>query len=440
MLLTLWAASLVLGTFGHVGAQAPHALVVELDSIIHPISQRFLERSIEKAEREGAAVVVVEIDTPGGLLTSTRKIVMSIFASPVPVVVYVSPPGAHAASAGTFITAAGHVAAMAPGTNIGAASPVSSGGEEIPETLKEKVFQDTAAEIRSIAERRGRPVAPLEATVLEAKAFTASEALELGLIDVVAENVPLLLAAINGLEVAVETPEGERPMVLRTAGLEIRRASPNFFEGILSFIADPNVSFLLLSLGGLGLFVELLNPGLIFPGVFGVLALVLAFVALDNLPASSAGIALILLAFALGVAEVYVSGFGVLGTLGIVSFVLGGILLFGFFGTPSPTFPDARVSPWVLAPAAAAIALVAGGLGWSMIGSRHAKPVNDVGPLPLVGLVGVVRATLNPEGTIRVRGEEWTAHSASGERIERGARVIVVTEDGAVLTVERNAE
>ena len=298
----VWLAASVLFLLVGLGApalaQSRGADVVEMEAIISPITERYLARAIEGAGRGGAEVIVVELDTPGGLLDSTRGMVEDILASPVPIVVYVSPSGGRAASAGTFITAAAHIAAMAPATNIGAASPVSGQGEELPETVKSKVFEDAAAEIRAIAEVRGRPVAPLEATVLEAKSYTASEALELGIIDHVVAGVDELLAVIDGAEVVVRDGQNERAVTLATAGLFQRQVRMGLFDRILSYVADPNISFLLISLGSLGLFVEIWNPGLIFPGVVGLIALVVGLMALGSLPGNWAGIALILLAFA----------------------------------------------------------------------------------------------------------------------------------------------
>ena len=337
-------------------------------------------------------------------------------------------------------TAAGHVAAMAPGTNIGAASPIGGQGEEIPETLKEKIFEDTAAEIRSIAERRGRSVEPLEATVLEAKSYTANEALELGIIDLVVTSLPELLAELDGRTVLVETGAGEVEVTLATRNLVLREIEMGFFDRLLSIIADPNIAFMLLSLGGLGLFVEVMNPGLIFPGVGGVIALMLAFMALGNLPGNWAGAALILLGFALAVAEINVEGFGVLGVLGIVSFVLGGVLLFAHFGTPSPVLPSIRVSLWALVPVSATLAAGIGGLTYTMVQSRRRQRAEVPPPLPFVGLTGIVATVLNPRGTVRVRGETWTARATNDERIERGAEVVVLAQEGPVLTVERAAE
>ena len=436
-LTAFWLACLALGLVGQVAAQSREAHLVTIDGIINPVTDRFLQRAVEGAERGEAEVVVVVLNTPGGLLNSTRSMVETIFGSPVPVIVYVSPSGGRAASAGTFITVAGHVAAMAPGTNIGAASPIGGQGEEIPETLKEKIFEDTAAEIRSIAERRGRAVEPLEATVLEAKAYTANEALELGIIDLVASSVGELLEEIDGREVLVETEAGEVSVTLDTAGLALREVEMGFFDRLLSFIADPNIAFMLLSLGGLGLFLELMSPGLIFPGVAGLIALVLSFAALGNLPGNWAGAALMLLAFILAIAEVNVDGFGVLGALGIVSFVLGGVLLFAHFGTPSPVLPSLRVSLWVLVPVSVAMTAGVGGLTLSMVQSRRRQRAERPPPVGFVGTGGVVTAVLNPQGTVRVRGESWTARAADDERIERGAEVVVVAQEGALLTVQR---
>jgi membrane-bound serine protease (ClpP class) len=438
----LWGAILLLGvTLGTLGlalparAAADSVVVVDLDSIIHPIAERYLERALQEADDNGAAAVVVALDTPGGLLSSTRGIVTLLFESPVPVIVYVSPAGARAASAGTFITAAGHIAAMAPGTNIGAASPVSGDGGDIPDTLKDKIFEDTAAEIRAIAQRRGRPVEPLEATVLRAKAYTAQEALDLGIIDYIAESIPHLLQLVDGTEIRVQGILGEEPVILRTAGKAIENIDLGFFDKLLSLIADPNIAFLLISLGGLGIYFELMSPGTIFPGVIGLVALGLGFVALGNLPGNWVGAALILLAFALGIAEVNVDGFGVLGMMGVVSFVAGGVLLFGHFGTPAPLFPDISVSWRVLVPASAIVAGASVALGVaSARGRRRAREQQPTTTL-LVGAQGTVERALAPEGTVHVHGETWNARTFAGEHVEIGSPVLVTQEDGAMLTV-----
>ena len=418
-------------------AQYREAHVVEVDGIISPITDRYIARALEEADRSGAEAVVITLDTPGGLLSATRDITESLLSAPVPVIVYVFPQGAHAASAGTFITAAGHVAAMAPGTNIGAASPVGGQGEDLDETLKDKAFEDTAALIRSIAEVRGRPSGPLEATVLEAKSYTAEEAVELGVVDLVAVNMNDLLKQIDGRSVTVVTADGERSVTLHTAEAPVRNVRMGLFDRILSYIADPNVAFLLISLGGLGLFVEFWNPGLIFPGVAGLVALVLGLAALGSLPGNWAGVALILLAFVLFSIEFNIDGFGVVGALGVASLVLGGVLLFSHFGTPSPVLPDVRVSWWAITPVAGAMG--AGVLLFSREVARTRREQFRRGtPEPiLIGMTGMVSAALAPEGKVRVRGEIWNARAVDGSRIERGAAVVVRTERGALLEVER---
>ena len=418
-------------------AQARNANVVEMDGIISPIAERYLTRAIEDAERSGAEVIIVTLDTPGGLLDSTRGIVAQILASPVPVIVYVSPSGGRAASAGTFITAAAHIAAMAPATNIGAASPVSGQGEDLPETLKSKVFEDTAAEIRAIAQVRGRPVEPLEATVLEAKSYTASEALELGIIDLIADNITALLEQVDGRTVVIATAEGEGAVTLATKGIEVREVRMGLFDRILSYIADPNVSFLLISLGGLGLFVEFWNPGLIFPGVAGLIALVVGLMALGSLPGNWAGVALILLAFVLVSVEFNTDGFGVFGALGLASFILGGILLFAHFGTPSPVVPDISVSRWVLLSTSGLLALSVGGFVIVMQQARRTSRLSGTPAPAVVGMTGIVSSALTPEGKVRVRGETWNARASDGSRVPRGASVIIREEHGSLLEVER---
>jgi membrane-bound serine protease (ClpP class) len=416
-------------------AASDTVVVVDLDTIIHPIAERYLERALDRATDDGAAAVVIAIDTPGGLLSSTRQMVTLLFESRIPVIVYVSPAGSRAASAGTFITMAGHIAAMAPGTNIGAASPISGDGQDIPDTLKDKIFEDTAAEIRAIAQRRGRPVEPLEATVLEAKAYTAQEALAIGIIDYVAESIPHLLELVHGTEVRVQGLTGEETVVLQTAGKALVNVEPGFFDKLLSLIADPNIAFLLISLGGLGIYFELMAPGSIIPGVFGLLALGMGFVALGNLPGNWVGAALMLLAFALAIAEVNVDGFGVLGLAASVSFIAGGVLLFGHFGTPAPLFPDISVSLGVLVPAGALAG--AGSVALAVASNKGRRKLKNRPPttMMLVGAAGVVETRLDPEGTVHVHGEIWNAHSDSDETVGVGSTVVVTEEIGATLTV-----
>ena len=307
----LFAAGLAGSVLGpaQVHSQGCHALAITVDGIINDVKTRYIERTITIAQEDQAELVVIQLDTPGGLLSSTRSIVELLLESPVPVAVYVSPKGARAGSAGTFLTAASHVAAMAPGTNIGAATPVSATGEDLDETLAKKTNEDFAALVRSIAQRRGRSQEELVKTVLESKSFTATEAVDKNIVDFIAEDLDDLLAQLDGQEVG--TSAG--PVTLQTKNLRINRAEKNLFEKFVRVIADPNISFILLTIGALGIVIELFNPGLIIPGVVGVIALLLAFVALGNLPFNWAGIAFIVLAVLLVVLETQVSGFGALG-------------------------------------------------------------------------------------------------------------------------------
>lgn len=431
------AAALALGMAGAALAQSRGEIhVVRVDGVISPITDRYVQRAVDGAARSGAQAVVITIDTPGGLLNATRGVTETLLAAPLPVIAYVSPPGAHAASAGTFIAAAAHIAAMAPGTNIGAASPVGGQGEDLGETVRSKAFEDAAAMMRAIAEATGRPSAPLEAAVLEAKAYTAEEALALSVVDAVAPTLADLLTQLDGRSVSLRTAGGPRTVTLAVADAPLRDVPMGLFDRILSYIADPNVSFLLISLGGLGLFVEFWNPGLIFPGVGGLIALVLGLAALGSLPGNWAGVALILLAFVLFSVEFTIDGFGVAGALGVASFVLGGILLFSHFGAPSPVLPNLSVSPWALAPAAGALAL--GVLLFAREARRARKAQRGKGvPQPVVvGMTGTVAEALAPDGKVRVRGETWNARASDGARVEAGASVIVRQERGATLEVE----
>ena len=288
-----------------------------------------------KPGKAARCILIIRLDTPGGLLTSTRDIVELLLDSPVPTAVYVSPSGAQAGSAGTFITAAANFAVMAPGSNIGAATPVSGTGRDLDETLASKVENDAAALIRSIAQERGRNAELLEATVREAASYSAREAVDGKVVDFLAEDIAGLLARIDGM--TADTGEGQ--VILETVGIATRDLDKSFLENLLEFLSNPNVSFLLFTLGGLGIIIELFNPGLLVPVIVGVICLILAFVGVGNLPVNWAGVALILLAIVLGAAEVAVAGFGVLGVASVVSLIIGGLLLFAQFGESSPTLP-----------------------------------------------------------------------------------------------------
>lgn len=409
-------------------AQPPRVVIIKIDGIINGVKDRFIDRAIDKAVEDEAMLLVIELDTPGGLLDSTRKIVEQLLEAPVPVAVFVSPRGARAGSAGTFITAAGHFAVMAPGTNIGAATPISGTGEDLGETLASKAENDAAALIRSIAQERGRNQDKLEETVREAAAFSAKEAVDLNVVDFIADDLDDLLAQLDGK--MVETTAGTH--VLDTSNAARERVNKNLLENFLEFISDPNVSFILFSIGGLGIVIELFNPGLIAPAVVGVIALLLAFLAFGNLPVNWAGVAFILVAIVLAALEVAVAGFGVLGAGSIVCFILGALIL---FGGASTTMPSTPVSRWLVAGVSAAIAVSLFYVVWSAYQSRRVGR-QEIGPV-LVGMSGTVTGELAPRGVIRLGSETWTAISEDGNVIEVGEPVIVSRVDGLILTVSR---
>ena len=435
------AMAMLLGLLAPIAAQVqaqaasgPHVLVISVDGVINQVKNRYIARALEEAQESGAVLLVMRLDTPGGTLSATRDIVEQLLGSPVPTAVYVSPSGAHAGSAGTFITAAANFAVMSPASNIGAATPVSSTGEDLDETLASKVENDAAALIRSIAQERGRNAELLEATVREAASYTAQEAVDGDVADFIAEDLEDLMLQLDG-QVA-ETSEGT--VILETTGLPTRELGKNLLETILEFLADPNVSFLLLSIGGLGIVIELFSPGLIAPAVVGIICLILAFVALGNLPVNWAAVALILLAIALAAAEVVVAGFGILGIASAVSLVLGGLLLFARFGDVDPTLPELSVSRWLIAGVALATGAGVIYLAREAVKSRRERPPNIVESI--VGETGSVTVALDPRGAIRVASDTWTAISADGSRIDIGERVQVKEMDGLVLTVTRQQD
>jgi len=426
----------------------PHVALLEINEPILPVTGRFLDRGINKAADDGARVLVVTLDTPGGLIDATRDMVRSILDSPVPVVVFVSPQGARAASAGTFITAAAHVAAMSPVSNIGAASPVGAGGD-LPSALESKMKEDAAAVILSIAEARGRNIQALEATVMDAKSYSASEALENNIIDVVAVDLAELMVQIDGRTVCIGQGctfidgqlTGGTLLELKTEGLDVTNIEKTLLENLLGFLADPTVTFLLLALGALGVFIEFfLGAGLILPGVLGIMFLALAFVGMGQLPVNWVGIVLIGLSVGLFILEVQIPGTQVFGSAGIVSFALGGILLFGDFAlpgfTPEPIdAPDLRVNPWLVGVTSAGMAVIVMFFVRSILGARKPGTCAPTSITSLVGQAGIVTFELAARGMVRVAGEEWSAVSDSGEIIEKGEEILVTEADGLTLKV-----
>ncbi|MSQ21984.1 MAG: nodulation protein NfeD [Dehalococcoidia bacterium] len=434
LVVAILIGAVALGLVGVAHAKERHVLVLEVNGIINQVTERFIAREVRRAEEDEATLIIIKLDTPGGLLDSTRKITQHLLNADVPSVVYVTPRGAQAASAGTFITAAATFAVMAPGTNIGAASPVGSSGEDLPQTLKSKAFSDAAAEMRGIATLRGRNAEKLEATVLQALSFTADEAVKSNLVDFIASDMDDLLAQLNGREAQLRPPTGPK-VVLDTQNVVMRTTDMSLVDQLLRFLADPNIAFLLLSLGGLGLLVELISPGLIAPGVVGAILLVVALVVLGSLSVNWAGVVLILMAIALAVLEVYVGGFGILGIGAIVSFVLGGFLLFFHGATRSPTMPSLSVSLWVLVPTVAVLAGGGGWVIWTMIKSRREQGGEDTPRV--LGATGYSATELAPRGVVQVAGEQWSAVSADRTTIPAGQEVRVTGVSGATVTVVR---
>ncbi len=424
VLLGLAAVALAMAACGRSFDQKGAVHLLTVDGVINPVTSRYIDAGIDAAEDAGAVAVVIRLDTPGGLVDSMRDIVRRINSSRVPVITYVWPPGGRAASAGTFITMAGHVAAMAPNTNIGAASPVGGSGEDIEGTLGKKVTEDMAAFARSTAEERDRNVEWAEQAVREAVSATQSEALELDVIDFIAEDLPDLLSQAEGR--VVELPQGQ--VALRVREALIVKDDMTLVERFLLILSDPNIAFILLSLGTAALIFELLNPGAVLPGVVGILALILAFFSLGTLPINWAGVALIMVAFGLLVAELFVSGFGVLGVGGIVSLILGGLIL------TSTSDPDFQVSRWLIFAMAAAVGVFFLMVVNAILRTRRMPAVT--GTRALVGRTAVVRSALNPEGFVFLEGERWKATAEDGP-VSEGEKVTVVDVEGLRLRVRR---
>lgn len=443
-----WTAFLVLGiyilVFSTTSDQPAQAqltqtgrgvYLIKLDRAIDPVSQRYLVRQLDQAQGE-YALVIIQLDTPGGLLDSTRKMVNAILESRVPTAVYVAPAGAHAASAGTFIGAAANILAMAPVTEIGAAAVVGGQGEELGETLQIKANQDAAALIRGIAEKRNRNAEALEATVFEAKAYSAEEAVDIGIADIIANDIDELLHWAEGR--TVETAAGQ----ITLQGLlnsRIQESQYTVWDRFLSAIANPNLAFLLISLGGLALVVELWNFGTFIPGTIGIVLLVLGFAGVGQLPFQWAGIVLIILALTLLAAEIFVTpGFGFFGIAGVIALVLGGVFLFPLPSIDAPELPGGQiqVSRWLL-----------GGIGavllafviWMIYELRRvAKPESYIptGSSSLViGTTAPVTKTLDPEGEIYAAGEHWTARTQDRTTIQAGKTVKITQIQGVTLIV-----
>jgi membrane-bound serine protease (ClpP class) len=403
--------------------QTPVVDLLTYDGVINPVAAEYIVDGISAAESAHRKAVVVQLDTPGGLDTSMRIIIKAINASTVPVIVFVAPSGSRAASAGTFITLAAHVAAMAPGTNIGSAHPVSMGGGEMDEEMKKKVENDAAAYIRSIADKRGRNAAWAEEAVRKSVNVTEEEAVKLKIVDLVAVDVPALLDAVDGR--TVETTDGKK--VLVTKGAEIVRTPLSWRLRLLNALIDPNVAYVLMLLGTYGLLYELMSPGAILPGVVGSICLILAFYAFQTLPINYAGLLLILLAIILFIAEIKVPSYGLLTVGGIVAMFLGSLMLM------KSQLPYLRVSLTVIVPSVLGTALFFLFVVGMAVRTFGARPVT--GAEGLVGGHGIARSDLAPTGTVFVHGELWEAQS--GETVRQGDEVVVTAVEGLRLQVKR---
>ncbi len=411
---------------GSAASAASPVSLIELDGAITPITVRLLDTAIGRARTERSQALVVMLNTPGGLERSMRSMVQSILNSDIPVIVYVGPTGARAASAGVFITMAGHVAAMAPATNIGAAHPVAAGGGQMDKEMSKKVENDAAAFARSIATERGRNVEWAEKAVRSSVSATEREAVKLKVVDLVADSVPDLLAKIDGR--VVKTPKGS--VTLATKDAAVTPIAVGFRDRFLALITDPNVAYILMMVGMLGIFFELSTPGAILPGVLGGISLILAFFAFQSLPINWAGLLLILFGLALLVAEIKIVSHGILTIGGVVSMVLGSMMLYDAPET------GLRISWLVIIPTVGAMAgLVIAAVS---LGLRALYRPASTGAAGMMGQVGVVKRALDPEGQVLIDGELWQAVAEDGP-VAAGEMVRVARMDGLTLTVTRSA-
>jgi membrane-bound serine protease (ClpP class) len=400
-------------------------VAIKLDDTINPAAADFIHTSLQKAEEQNAQCLIIQLNTPGGLLKSTRVIVSDILESKVPVVVYVSPAGAQSASAGVFITLAAHIAAMAPGTNIGAAHPVSLQGG-MDSIMTEKATNDAAAFVRTIAEKRNRNVAWAEEAVRKSISITETEALQKHVVDLLAKNLDSLLVEIDGRKVEVSTGT----VILHTKGAKVEQLEMGFTVKVLDILSDPNIAYILMLLGIYGIIFELYNPGSILPGVVGVISLILAFYSMHTLPINYAGLGLILFAIILFIAEIKITSHGLLAVGGVISLILGSMML-----VRSESALEFVQISWSVILTSAAVTLMffmfIVGFG---VRALRSKP--STGREGLVGEVGDSLSVLSPEGRVRVHGEIWNAVSVSG-KISKDVKVRVVGVDDLKLRVEK---
>ena len=420
--LLIIALPLILLTVPPVAQAEPFVALATYDGVINPVSAEYLHDALAWAEENGAQALIVALNTPGGLDTSMRLIIKDLTGATIPVVVYVSPSSGRAASAGVFITMAAHVAAMAPGTNIGAAHPVNMGGGEMDNTMKEKVENDSVAYIKSIAQQRGRNAAWAEDAVRKSASVTEREALKLKVIDLVAEDMPALLKQLAGR--TINLPSG--PTVLKTTGATVREFPMGLRLEWLKAISDPNIAYLLMTIGTIGIIAELYSPGAILPGIVGAISLILAFYSFQSLPVNYAGVLLFLLGIVFFVLEASVTSYGLLAIGGVISMLLGSVMLI------KTDAEFLRISWSVIVPVvtlAALFAFVIVGLGMK---AMRRRPMT--GREEMVGLVGIVKTALVPQGQLAVRGELWEA--VSDQPLRPGDEAEVTGVDGLRLRVK----
>jgi membrane-bound serine protease (ClpP class) len=408
-----------------LNAQSYKVVVITLDGAINPAAADYIHYGIEQAVKRNAECLILKLNTPGGLLESTRNIVSDILQSPVPVVVYVDPPGSRAASAGVFITLSAHIAAMAPGTNIGAAHPVSLQGK-MDSTMTEKVTNDAAAFIRSISKQRNRNLKWAENAVRKSVSITETEALKLNVIDLIAKNTNDLLDKINGRK--IQTVSGVS--ILHTKDAKIVNVDMSFQQKLLSILSDPNIAYILLMLGFYGLLFELYNPGSIFPGVIGVISLVLAFYSMHTLPINYAGLALIIFGIILFILEIKIISHGLLTIGGVICLILGSIMLI----KTDSAFEVFHIS-WQIIAAVVVITILfftfVIGLG---IKAQIRKPTT--GKEGLINETGEAISDLDPSGQVKVHGEIWRAVSIEG-KILKGSKIIVAEVSNLLLKIKK---
>ena len=416
------AAALVVCATASATTSRPRVLAAKFENDVNPVTQGYINDQIDRANHDHYDAIVILLDTPGGLSTAMNKIVKAELASKVPVIVYVSPPGSRAASAGVWISQAADLLAMAPQTNIGSSTPIDVGGGNIQSDLRRKVINDAAASLSELAKAHDRNAAWAQRAVRQASNLGATEALEKNVIDVMAPTLPELLNKVDGTKTV---PKG---IVLHTKDAEITNVDMSLWQKVLDTLIDPNLIVLFMSIGTLGLIVELWNPGLIFPGTVGAISLILGLFGLQVLPISAAGLLLMLLAFAFFAAEAFVPTHGAITLAGAICFVIGAMLLF------EPAGNTYEISLPAVIAMAAALAGLMGVAAIKIVQARRAPVVT--GTSELVGQVGVVRDALAPDGTVFVRGELWKARSSDGP-LERGSPVRVDSiGDEFVLEVE----